>query len=246
MTTQTPETPTRFAPEVRMHHATRAKASRLSSLLEAEYPGLALHARHDEDGDGDHDGTLTAFAVLTADGEVEVLVTDGPRVPELADVLDACMAAEIDPAGEEEEEEARGGSVVPETYRALYKLASSNGQSCGDWLAEQLVADTTGADGKLDVDHLTSIFEANRLDMRAKWALMRFSGSRGWEGRYRMSGRVVLEKTVLLSGEYHVPGAVIVPPADWIARMTTKHEKWLAKARKQQAAQDAVSDAVLA
>lgn len=91
---------------------------------------------------------------------------------------------------------------MPQKYRAIYREVSSTGQSNGDWLAERLTADTTDADGKMNLDDLLAIFEANGVDLNAKWALARFTQSPGWRGRFRMSGRNVLEKIVARDGVY--------------------------------------------
>lgn len=145
--------------------------------------------------------------------EDDDVIAEFDKVPELADVLETCADAEIDPAGEEEEEE-RGGNIVGEKYRQLYREVSTTGQSNGDWLAERLTADTTNADGKMNLDDLLAIFERNGVDLSAKWALARFTQSPGWRGRFRMSGRNVLEKIVARDGVYFDgTGAKVTPRA---------------------------------
>ena len=238
-----------FATEIKMHHATRAKAVRLIETLTAEYPRLTLEAVPGDDIDHEtYTNELFGFEVLV-DGEEVVLESDGPKVPELADILDACIEQEINPEAnpeEGDEEEERGsGSVVPEKYRQQYREQSTTGQSCGDWLAEQLALDTLVAD-KLNVEALIGVFVNNGLDMNAPWALGRFTQSRGWQGRFRMSGRAVLEKQVLLTGTYfNALDEAITPSAGWLDAMAEKHGKWLAKQRKLQAEADvAVTEAV--
>ena len=130
----------------------------------------------------------------------------------------------------------------PDKYRQQYRTASSTGQSCGDWLAEQLAGDTLDADGKLNIESLIAVFEANGLDLNASWAVNR---SRGWQGRFRMTGRNILEKQVALSGIYHEGDRVIDAPAEWLASMEQKHGKWLAKQRKlQEATETSIKEAV--
>lgn len=222
---------TDFAPTIRMHHATRAKAERLATMFEMEYPALTLEAVN-----GDHidhpefEFDLCGFEVLH-DGEV---VLESSKVPELADVFEACAEMGIDPAvdGEEEEEDERSGSIVPNTYRAVYREVSTTGQSCGDWLAERLAIDTLSG-GKLRMADLIATFERNRVDLGAKWATVRFAPTPGWQGRFRMSGRIALEKRIALNGTYASPsGPVITPHADWLDKIRTKHAKWLAKMAK--------------
>lgn len=224
-----------FAPTIRMHHATRAKAERLVAMLAAEYPRLTL-AVAESDEPIDHEVYETEAVGFEVYIDEEEVVWEGPKVPELADILDACAEQEIDPTEtdeDEEEEPELTGSIVPNKYRAAYREVSSTGQCNGDWLAEQLAADTLDAEGKLDLNGLIAVYEANELDLNAKWAVARFAQTRGWQGRFRMSGRVVLEKAVALRGTYiTVSGAPVVPSAEWLEQMEAKHGKWLAKQRK--------------
>jgi len=215
-----------IADNAKIHHATRAKAERLASLLQAEYPALQLRATHNED----ESQVVGWLVVATTEGE-EQTIYEGDKLPEIADLLDACDEAGIDPeAGAEEEKPS--GSVVQDHYRIQYREASSNKQTCGDWLAERLVADTHGPNGFM-VDDLTAILSANGLDMSAKWAQLPYSGQKGWIGRYRMNGRQVLEKHVAMAGIYiDQTGARVKPHADWLAGMRTKHAKWIAKQEK--------------
>lgn len=222
----------------RVHHATKAKAEKLASLLAAEYPALSIVAMIDEDTD-----TVTGWETShrdAADAE-PVLILITKKVPELADIFAACEDLDLDPeAMEAEDEEQRiGGSVVDPAYRQQYREQSSNGQTCGDWLAEWLVAQTHSADNKLSFDDLEHIFSVNGVDLTAKWAVARLSGSRGWQGRYRMNGRQVLEKIVAKRGTVlDVNGDAIVPPTDFLNMLCLRHQKWLAKeARKAEAAE---------
>lgn len=214
-----------------VHHATKAKAVKLATTLTAEYPALVLDFDQSE-------GVVTSWYVEHFDGEFGVRVVEGAKVPELADVLEACAELELDPElfrleAEEEEEDRVSRTVVPEKYRAAYREASSNGQTCGDWLAEWLVEQTTNADGNLDVEVLQAIFRANGVDETGAWARLPVSGQRGWQGRFRMNGRQLLEKRIAFAGA--LVGADM--PTEEIALLQAKHAKWLAKVRKVEAAQ---------
>jgi hypothetical protein len=219
----------RHAPEgAKVHHATATKAEKLAALLLAEYPALTLVAKTNEDA-----SQIVGWEVeAKQDDEIHVVYDDKP-VPAIADLLDACDELGIDPeAGQEDEEPKASGSVVQDHYRAQYREQSSNKQTCGDWLAEQLVSDTHGPEGFM-VDDFTAILSANGVDMRAKWAQLPFSGQKGWVGRYRMNGRQVLEKLVALNGIYiDLTGTRIVPDAAFLTTMRTKHGKWIAKQEK--------------
>lgn len=221
--------------ELKMHHATKAKAEKLVAMLAAEYPALTLNevAREDDAERLDH------FTVTHADGET---IYEGPKVPELADLLETCEDMDLDPEthSEEDEEELKvSGSVVPENYRRTYREVSSTGQSCGDWLAEQLAMDTLDAAGKFVVGDFDAILNNNEVDMTGKWASLPQSGQKGWIGRYRMNGRQVLEKAVLISGVYKdATASVHFPPTEWLQTMAAKHAKWLERETK--AAKEAV------
>ena len=239
MTTETTQT---FAEGISMHHATRAKAAKLQTTLMAEYPRLTLVARPDEND------ALRDFEIVYAMGteEAQVILTT-EKVPSLALVLDTVSEEGLDPTLPEEEEAPRvSGSVVPEAYRSRYRAESSTGRSNGDWLAEQLANDTLDGEGKLNLDDFVAVLERNGVDMSGKWAQLRFTGARGWQGRFRMNGRQILEKQVAKTGEYFGSvGPAIKPDASFLQEMRTKHAKWLAKeAKREAAATEAVKSTV--
>lgn len=216
---------TTFAPGIRMHHATRAKATKLAATLLAEYPKLTLEAIDGDDIDHEvYTNECGGFVVTHVDGEE---VYSGDKVPELAEILDTAIEMGLDLEADEEEEKP-SGSVVPEEYRIQYKEKSSNGQTCGDWLAEFLVGQTHNAQG-FNVEDFTYILNRNDVDMTAKWAKLPESGQPGWIGRYRMNGRQVLERLVAERGWVNgIADRFIVPEAD-MAILRTKHAKHLAK-----------------
>lgn len=214
-----------------LHHARLAKAVKLDTILRAEYPGLLFVASLDEIG------RVAGFLVtgVAGEGDIETLY-EGKDVPELADLLEAAEDAGIDPElgadDADDEGEKASGSVVAETYRARYKSASTNGQSCGDWLAERLAIDTIGAEG-FRVPDFAAVLANNHVDQTGAWARLPDSGQKGWVGRWRMNGRQLLEKIVALNAEYFdATGTKHAPDAGWLAVMTAKHEKWIAKQRK--------------
>jgi hypothetical protein len=222
-----------FAPGIKMHHATRAKAAKLAAMFLAEYPKLTLECTTEEDGD---DERCTGFVVEHSEGDEPIY--EGEKVPNIADVLDACADAGLNPEADEEEadEPKISGSVVPESYRQIYALASTNGQTCGDWLAEILVLWTHSSKGFM-ADYFTEVLNANGVDMTKPWAKLPTSGQKGWIGRYRMNGRQVLEKSVALTGElYDHAGHGHDAPEDFLTTMRAKHGKWLAKIAKAEAA----------
>lgn len=239
MTTESNTAAATFAPAFQMHHATRAKATKLAAMLAAEYPRLTLVVGEAQDSDHpDYERAARSFHVVFAlDTDDEQTVYEGEKVPSLAAILDECAEQDIDPTAPEEEEEPKhSGSVVPEAYRTLYRTVSSTGRSNGDWLAERLAMDTLRVD-TLDIEAFIAILLNNGVAMTGKWAEMRFSQTPGWRGRFRMNGRQVLEKMVLKARSYaDLTGASHTPSDQWLADMTSKHEKWLAKEAKAEAA----------
>jgi hypothetical protein len=227
---------------VTMHHATQAKYERLVAMFVGEYPALHISPI------GDEIGKLTHFTTWHSapddDGElIDTPLMSTKKVPELADVFAACEEADVDPEAVEAEEAKRNSSSVVDT---MYKEQSTNGQTCGDWLAEWLVTHTT-VGGKLDIEALHALFSANGLDLTAKWALVydnEAKQSRGWTGRYRMSGRIALEKVVAKTGKaIDHNGTSHDADADFLTTLRAKHAKWLAKEAKAAAAADALAEA---
>jgi len=218
---------------IAMHHATRAKAEKLATTLEAEYGRLSLGVATD-----DNDVVTGWIVTFAADTDEEQEIYSGGKVPSLAVVLDTCAEEGIDPTPAEEEEAPRvSGSVVPESYRSLYRLASTTGRSNGDWLAEQLAIDTLDGKGNFMMDDFIAVLERNAVPLTGKWAALRFGGGRGWQGRFRMNGRQVLEKMVVKTRAYvDSTGSTLRPSDEWLADMETKHAKWLAKEAKREAA----------
>jgi len=223
--------------EIKMHHATKAKAEKIVAMLAAEYPCVRLHAAFDDASHLTH--WTVDFVQGPDDGDPEtVLETEGKSVPEIADILVAVEEAGFDPEQAiEDEDDGPSGSVVPDEYRARYREASESGQSCGDWLANTLELQTHGADG-FDVEAFTEVLVVNGVPFDGKWASLPESGQKGWVGRYRMNGRQMLEKIVAFSGQFKtLDGLTLTVPARDLAILQQKHAKAIAKAKK--AAKDA-------
>ena len=112
-------------------------------------------------------------------------------------------------------------SVVPQSYRALYK-AQGDATSCGDWLANLLKAETheLDEDGKpaVNLDRFIGLCAENGVDC-SPWAAKR---TPGWEGRLRMTARNVLARKIAKTGVMLVDGATAEAPAEFRARWTPK------------------------
>lgn len=202
-----------------LHHARKAKALKLAQLLDAEYPIIGMQPVFDDD-----DVRVTGW--MFDDGNDDFYETETAEVPSIADVLEAAEEYGVDLEGEEEDDEP-SGTIVKEVYRIRYAEVSSTGQSNGDWLAEQLAADTMGIDG-FNVDDFANILANNEVDQSGAWARLPESGQKGWVGRWRMNGRQVLEKFVALRGYYvDATGTRLEVPADFLLDLRARHAKWM-------------------
>lgn len=74
----------------------------------------------------------------------------------------------------------------------------------GDWLQRELQAETVGKDGKLDFAHFVAILDANGVDY-GRWK----REGHGWEGRFRMSGSLVLRGIVGKTGVFRTPNGSV-------------------------------------
>jgi hypothetical protein len=82
--------------------------------------------------------------------------------------------------------------------RGLTDKASKRGN--GDWLQRELQAETVGKDGKLDLGRFIAILDANGVDY-SRWK----REGHGWEGRFRMSGSLVLRGIVGKTATFRTP-----------------------------------------
>jgi hypothetical protein len=86
-----------------------------------------------------------------------------------------------------------------------------------DWLAQRIAAECLDSKGKIDIEIFKYILEMNAVDY-SKWT----NRNKGWEGRFRMTGRVALQKRVANSGVLRLPSSVEHAPAEWVAKYKTK------------------------
>jgi hypothetical protein len=126
-------------------------------------------------------------------------------------------AEALDEKPEEEQPEAKPGSVVKTKYRAIY-AERGHPTHCGDALAvalNNLVLDGS----RCNIEYFKMIMDANNVDM----SKYRTSGN-GWQGRYRMTGRNKLAKQVhSAGGVLKLPnGMEMQMPADWMAAQRFK------------------------
>jgi hypothetical protein len=120
------------------------------------------------------------------------------------------VAIEVIAAGDEAEAEAalRPRSVVKTGYKRAYaERAAARGNTDkaskrgnGDWLQRELQGETIGEDGKFLFDRFVAILDANGVDY-SRWS----TTTKGWEGRFRMSGSLVLRGRVGKAGVLRTP-----------------------------------------
>jgi hypothetical protein len=119
------------------------------------------------------------------------------------------------------EDNAKAKSVVHSAYKHKYaERAVQNGQarkaaqrSCWDWLAQSIAGECLGEGDRISIPKFVALLEANGVD-HSRWT----NRSKGWEGRFRMTGRLALQKRVAQTGVLHVEGDVLEAPADWVAK----------------------------
>lgn len=154
---------------------------------------------------------------------------DNPFTDEDGDSnLPAAWDEEWDAAADEEQnaEEDTGGSVVRNVYRQRYREAG-HPNHCGDWLAGVL-NNIIIIDGITNTQMFKSICEANGLNMD-KYK----QEGKGWEGRFRMTGRNLLARIVFTSGVLVMPKTLVKhagakefrAPQDWLDAQSFKAKK---------------------
>jgi hypothetical protein len=126
----------------------------------------------------------------------------------------------------EEAEEKAPVSIVKDKFKAKYAenavlIGDTRKQvkrSNWDWLSQQLAVACLSEKGKIDIGAFTDVLDANGVD-HSRWT----NRNRGWEGRFRMTGRVALQKVVANSGRLITPGGTVLEaPEDFIAKYKTK------------------------
>lgn len=156
--------------------------------------------------------------------------TDFDESEVYADSLERMVEEGIEPEAAEEE---TFGNIVPRRYREAYS-AAGHPNTCGDWLANILNAECTATNeqtGKefFDISRFDEIYDENKGPRNQKWC--NNTSSRGWQGRYRMSGRIALAKVVAINGYMKLDGEKIEPPKQWLEAHRPKK-----KAKSQKAA----------
>jgi hypothetical protein len=136
---------------------------------------------------------------------------DAPDSPETDPRLQPEEGAETGFTETEPSDKLGPKTVVKTRYKHVYQdrakaagrtdKASKRGN--GDWLQRELQAETMSGD-RFDVERFIEIMDANGVDY-SRWNRT----TRGWEGRFRMSGSIVLRGRVGKSGILHMPNGPV-------------------------------------
>jgi len=150
---------------------------------------------------------LDLMARAIEEGKVARFREDAEKPPTEAelDEADEEQPEEIQPEDAEEqppEEEEKGGVVKVKFKKRYAENAAAQGltnkaakRSNWDWLAQEIAKFCLDDKGKIDIRAFVALLNVNGID-HSKW----ISRTRGWEGRFRMTGRVALQKKVATTG----------------------------------------------
>jgi hypothetical protein len=133
---------------------------------------------------------------------------------------------EGDPSDDEIEPEKERNSVVKDKFKVKYiENARAGGyggkaakRSNWDWLAQQIAGYCLNENHSIRMSDFTALLDANGVD-HSRWT----NRNRGWEGRFRMTGRVALQKVVANNEMLKLPEGISTPaPSEWCERFKTK------------------------
>jgi len=183
-----------------------AEAKDMTSSSLADY----LEAPLDAEVTPEQDAALEKFMGDGEDEGVEIRLVDS----------DTGLALE------DADEKPEPNSIVKDKFKVRYienaKLLGVNTKAAKrsnwDWLSQTLAAACLSDKGKIEIGAFTDILDANGVD-HSRWT----NKNKGWEGRFRMTGRVALQKIVANAGQLVLPGGETVEaPHDWRVRYQTK------------------------
>ena len=135
--------------------------------------------------------------------------------------------AEALAVSEVEEDVAKPNSVVKEKFKIKYleqaRAAGIAGKAAKrsnwDWLAREIARLCLNDQHKISIPCFTQILNANGVD-HSRWT----NRNKGWEGRFRMTGRVALQKVVANRGYLlDKDGVELQAPSEWCEKYKTKN-----------------------
>ena len=145
------------------------------------------------------------------------------EVAELENANDAAIEAQAE--AEVEQDNKQNNSVVQAKFkdkylnnaRALGIKGKAAKRSNWDWLSQQIAAVCLGEKDKIRIADFKALLDANGVD-HSRWT----NTNKGWEGRFRMTGRVALQKVVANNNVLKTSSGDQIPPPDFVARFKTK------------------------
>ena len=145
---------------------------------------------------------------------------------EVEEVHSDSVAEQTAVEGEADEEERLPSSVVAVKFKDRYIANARDAgipgkaakRSNWDWLSQTIASQVLNEKHKISIESFTAILDANGVD-HTKWT----NRNKGWEGRFRMTGRVALQRKVADSGKLILAdGSESQAPADWVEKFKTK------------------------
>lgn len=139
---------------------------------------------------------------------------------------DAEATQELSDTADVEEDVAKPNSVVKEKFKIKYlenaRAAGIAGKAAKrsnwDWLAREIARLCLNEQHKISIPCFMDILAANGVDY-SRWT----NRNKGWEGRFRMTGRVALQKVVANRGHlFDKEGTEIHAPVEFIEKYKTK------------------------
>jgi len=159
-----------------------------------------------------------------AEAHARVEETFSPAKAELQE-LETAEREEEAALAEVEEEAKLPNSVVAEKFKLKYienaKVLGVAGKAAKrsnwDWLAQEIAAECLKEKEKIDIAEFQDLLELNGVDY-SRWT----NRNKGWEGRFRMTGRVALQKVVANNRRLVKKMSESIPPEAWVERFKTK------------------------
>ena len=181
-------------------------------MNDAEDDGIKFSQQ--DDGEGELQYRIdNADGCLALEYDLDAAITTATENLSEGTFVDGETGEQLD-----EDAEGEGGSVVKDVFKQRYKEAGRK-QDCGDWLALQLesITHVVVQDGEkettiVDMDRLQTLLGANDVDYQKYLDNNAFN--RGWQGRFRMTTRMILAKRVADKGFLFVPGELAKDGAD--------------------------------
>lgn len=201
------------AHEVGLTHEQAIQGANLASGVPDPIMGISSGEEHREDAD-----TAMKTAELLAEEQAEY-----NDAGEYETVEEAAAGGEPE---EGEGETKESVSIVKDKFKEKYiENAKALGvpgkaakRSNWDWLSQQLATFCLNDKHSIDIGAFKDVLDANGVD-HSRWT----NQNRGWEGRFRMTGRVALQKVVANSGVLKWPtGEPTVAPPEFIEKYKTK------------------------